>query len=62
MSFINYFKPVTTITADEAREMIKGKKPGEFCLLDVRQPKEYEQGHSGWVNWTPKYLRLLIVP
>ena len=45
MSLINYFKPVTTITADEVREMIKGKKPGEFCLLDVRQPKEYEQGH-----------------
>jgi rhodanese-related sulfurtransferase/rubrerythrin len=45
MSFINYFKPVTTISADEAREMIKGKKPGEFCLLDVRQPKEFEQGH-----------------
>jgi len=45
MSFINYFKPVITITADEAREMIKGKKPEEFCLLDVRQPKEYELGH-----------------
>jgi rhodanese-related sulfurtransferase/rubrerythrin len=45
MSFINYFKPVDTITPDEAREMIKGKKPEEFCLLDVRQPKEYERGH-----------------
>jgi rhodanese-related sulfurtransferase/rubrerythrin len=45
MSFINYFKPVTTIPADKVREMIKGKKPEEFCLLDVRQPKEYEQGH-----------------
>lgn len=45
MSFINYFKPVTTIKADEVRQMIKGKKPEEFCLLDVRQLKEYEQGH-----------------
>jgi rhodanese-related sulfurtransferase/rubrerythrin len=45
MSFINYFKPVSTIPADKVREMIKGKKPEEFCLLDVRQPKEYEQGH-----------------
>lgn len=45
MSFFNYFKPVSTITADKAREMIKGKKPEEFCLLDVRQPEEYEQGH-----------------
>ncbi|NIM16952.1 MAG: hypothetical protein GTO45_33710 [Candidatus Aminicenantes bacterium] len=45
MSLINYFKPVVTITPDEVREMIKGKKPEEFCLLDVRQPKEYERGH-----------------
>ncbi len=45
MSFINYFKPVKTITADEAREMVKGKTPGEICLLDVRLPKEYERGH-----------------
>jgi len=44
MSIINYFKPVKTITADKVREMIKGKKPREFCLLDVRQPKEYERG------------------
>jgi rhodanese-related sulfurtransferase len=45
MSLINYFKPVVTIKPDEVREMIKGKKPGEFCLLDVRLPKEYERGH-----------------
>ena len=45
MSILNYFKPVDTITPDKAREMIKGKKPGEYCLLDVRQPKEYERGH-----------------
>jgi rhodanese-related sulfurtransferase/rubrerythrin len=45
MSLINYFKPVVTRTSDDVREMIKGKKPGEFCLLDVRQPKEYERGH-----------------
>ncbi|MGD2087385.1 MAG: rhodanese-like domain-containing protein [Candidatus Aminicenantes bacterium] len=45
MSFLNYFKSITTISADEVREMIKGKNPEEFCLLDVRQPKEYEQGH-----------------
>jgi len=45
MSFINYFKPVETISPDEAREKIKGKTPGEICLLDVRLPKEYERGH-----------------
>ena len=45
MSIVNYFKPVKTITADKAREIIKGKKPEEFILLDVRLPKEYERGH-----------------
>lgn len=45
MSFVNYFKSVTTITVDKAREIIKSKKPEELCILDVRQPKEYEKGH-----------------
>jgi rhodanese-related sulfurtransferase/rubrerythrin len=45
MSLINYFKSVKTITQEQAREMIKGKKPEEFCILDVRQPKEYERDH-----------------
>ena len=30
MSFINYFKPIETISPDEAREKIKGKAPGEL--------------------------------
>ncbi len=45
MSILNYFKPVETITANEARDIIEGKKPEEYCLLDVRQPVEYERGH-----------------
>lgn len=45
MSFISYFKPVTSIDRDEAQEMIKRKKPEEIIILDVRQLKEYERGH-----------------
>lgn len=45
MSFLNYFKPVVSITSDEVRAKIKGKKPEEICILDVRQLKEYERGH-----------------
>lgn len=45
MSILDYFKPVENITVAESREMMKGKKPDEICLLDVRQPKEYEEGH-----------------
>lgn len=45
MSILDYFKPVENITVEESREMIKSKKPDEICLLDVRQPKEYEEGH-----------------
>lgn len=45
MNLLSYFKSVVTIAPDEVREMIKGKQPGEYCLLDVRLPKEYEKGH-----------------
>jgi rhodanese-related sulfurtransferase/rubrerythrin len=45
MGLLDYIKPVTTITADEARDKIKGISPDEYCLLDVRQPREYEEMH-----------------
>lgn len=53
MSLLNYLKPVKTITADQAKEMIKGKSPGEFCLLDVRQLQEYEEEHIPGSTWIP---------
>lgn len=45
MSLLNYIKPVTTIKSDDVRNLTEGKKPGETCLLDVRYPDEYDQGH-----------------
>ena len=45
MGVIDYFKPVETMTAEEVREFLKGRDPREYNLIDVRQPREYEQGH-----------------
>ena len=40
-----FFQKVKSISPDEVREIIKNKGADEYCLLDVRQPGEYEQGH-----------------
>ena len=45
MGVADYFKPVETMTAEDVRSFIGGKKPDEYNLVDVRQPKEYERGH-----------------
>jgi rhodanese-related sulfurtransferase len=45
MSILNYFKPVSSWTAEEVRGFLKEKNPGDYNLVDVRTPKEYEQGH-----------------
>jgi rhodanese-related sulfurtransferase/rubrerythrin len=39
------FKKVKSISPDEVRTIIKEKSADKYCLLDVRQPGEYEQGH-----------------
>lgn len=45
MGILDYFKKVSSMTADEARDFIRDRDPDEYVLLDVRQPKEYERGH-----------------
>ena len=45
MSILDYFKPVSTWSAEKIREFLNQKKPGEYNLVDVRHPDEYEQGH-----------------
>jgi rhodanese-related sulfurtransferase/rubrerythrin len=39
------FKKVKSISPDEVRKLIKEKSTDQYCLLDVRQPGEYEQEH-----------------
>jgi rhodanese-related sulfurtransferase len=45
MSILNYFKPVSTWSAEKVRQFLKEKNPEEFNLVDVRTPKEYKGGH-----------------
>jgi rhodanese-related sulfurtransferase/rubrerythrin len=41
----SFFQRVKSISSDEVRAIIKENRTDEYCLLDVRQPVEYEQGH-----------------
>jgi rhodanese-related sulfurtransferase len=45
MSVLDYFKPVSTWSAEKIREFLNQKSSGEYNLVDVRQPEEYQQGH-----------------
>ena len=45
MSVLDYFKPVSTWSAEKVKEFLHRKNPEDFNLVDVRQPKEYEEGH-----------------
>ncbi|RPJ36836.1 MAG: hypothetical protein EHM27_14710 [Deltaproteobacteria bacterium] len=45
MGVLDYFLPVSTLPAEKIRAFLNEKKPGEYNLVDVRQPQEYEQGH-----------------
>ena len=45
MGIADYFKVVSSMTAEEVREFLKHKNLDEYNLVDVRQPIEYERGH-----------------
>ena len=45
MGILNYFKPVSTWSAEKIRQFLMEKRPEDYNLIDVRQPKEYEKGH-----------------
>lgn len=45
MGISDYFKPVSSWSAEEVRTFLKEREPAKYNLVDVRQPKEYEQGH-----------------
>jgi rhodanese-related sulfurtransferase/rubrerythrin len=42
--FQNLFGSIPSITPSEVKSLIEGKPTEEYCLLDVRQPMEYQQG------------------
>lgn len=45
MSVFDYFKPVPTWPAQKVREFLSQESQEEYNLVDVREPKEYEQDH-----------------
>jgi rhodanese-related sulfurtransferase len=46
MSFIrDLFRPVKGIDADDAADLMREWAEGSYTLLDVRQPREYENTH-----------------
>ena len=45
MSILDYFRPVSTWPAAKVRDFLNKTAPGDYSLVDVRQPHEYEGGH-----------------
>jgi rhodanese-related sulfurtransferase/rubrerythrin len=45
MGIMDYFKQVSTWPAQKVREFLQERDYGEYNLVDVRQPREYENGH-----------------
>lgn len=45
MSFLNYFKPVSTWSSIRLREFLEKHVPEDYNLVDVRLPAEYTEKH-----------------
>lgn len=45
MGLFDYFKPVSSWSAEKIRKFLENHEPDEYNLLDVRQPKEYKREH-----------------
>lgn len=45
MSFLDFVRPVSSWSAAEVREFLAGHHPDSLTLLDVRQPREFAEGH-----------------
>lgn len=45
MNWFSLFKKNENISPDETRKFLDSAPPGSVQLVDVRQPREYEQSH-----------------
>ncbi|MBN2427840.1 MAG: hypothetical protein JXK94_05865 [Deltaproteobacteria bacterium] len=45
MGILDYFKPISSWSAEKVRKFLQENKPEAYNLLDVRQPKEYTREH-----------------
>jgi rhodanese-related sulfurtransferase len=53
MGVKDFFKTVPSMTAEEVRKFLAARHPDEYNLIDVRQPKEYEEDHIAGANLIP---------
>lgn len=53
MRWKQFFTPVQSMSADDAREYLSDKTLQEVTILDVRQPGEYEEGHIPGAKLAP---------
>ena len=53
MKWLQFFTPADSITWKEANELMAKSPGGEVCLLDVRQPSEYQSGHMPGAKLIP---------
>jgi sulfur-carrier protein adenylyltransferase/sulfurtransferase len=45
MDIASYFEQIPQMAADVVRDVLNQKSIGDYNLVDVRQPAEYEKGH-----------------
>ena len=45
MRWKQFFTPVKSVDANEAKQLLGQKEAEDITILDVRQPGEYESGH-----------------
>ena len=53
MRWKKLFTPVENLDTEETRQYLATHEEGTYTLLDVRQPKEYEQSHIPGANLIP---------
>lgn len=53
MKWMQFFTPVTSITWEEANSLVEENPAGDVVFLDVRQPREYQNGHMPGAKLLP---------
>ena len=53
MGILDYFKPISSWSADKIRKFMQDHQPEEYNLLDVRQPREYAREHLPGATLVP---------
>jgi rhodanese-related sulfurtransferase/rubrerythrin len=53
MRWRQFFTPVKSLDADQARQYLAEQPPEKVTILDVRQPQEYKKGHIPGAKLVP---------